>query len=199
MPKTRDAFAMREYIDNFFEIAGESNSHNFLFHFDVWTKEDYLSRIEMADSQIKKMHLLYKLVNRHLPRLNRFLASTAVKLAQNTNDKKLQSAILRGTHLLEEYKQLETLFSTGLESWRENKSGILKEIKKLSQNTFSKRLQTARKKAGYTGTETAEYLNISQKSYSQYEVGRATPPLSTIWILAQRFNVSADWLIGLKD
>ena len=47
--------------------------------------------------------------------------------------------------------------------------------------------------------EVAEFLNISQNTYSQYEIGVRNFPLDTIIRLAQFYNTSVDYLVGLTD
>lgn len=45
----------------------------------------------------------------------------------------------------------------------------------------------------------AEYLNIKQNTYSQYENGKREIPLDTLWKLADYYNTSVDYLIGRTD
>lgn len=42
-------------------------------------------------------------------------------------------------------------------------------------------------------------LNVSQSTVSAYEVGDRTPDLETIIKIANFFNVSIDYLVGLSD
>lgn len=50
---------------------------------------------------------------------------------------------------------------------------------------------------GYTQKQIAEYLGISQNTYSQYEVGILNYPVDAIVKLASFYGVSADYLLGL--
>ena len=45
----------------------------------------------------------------------------------------------------------------------------------------------------------AEYLNCSQVSYSYYEIGRRDLPISALIRLAEYYNCSTDYLLGLTD
>ena len=45
----------------------------------------------------------------------------------------------------------------------------------------------------------AAYLNCSQVSYSYYELGRRDVPTSTLIRLAEFYNCSVDYLLGLTD
>ena len=47
--------------------------------------------------------------------------------------------------------------------------------------------------------EMARMLNIHQTTYSNYELEKGNIPLETLKTLAQFFNTSVDYLIGLTD
>lgn len=52
---------------------------------------------------------------------------------------------------------------------------------------------------GYTQKEIAEYLNVKQNTYSQYEIGRLNYPIDAIMKLADFYDVSVDYLLGRTD
>ena len=45
----------------------------------------------------------------------------------------------------------------------------------------------------------AEYLNIKQNTYSQYENEQRQIPLDLLIKLAKYFNVSTDYILGVTD
>lgn len=47
--------------------------------------------------------------------------------------------------------------------------------------------------------EIAKYLNITQQQYSLYEKGIRTIPIDLIIKLAKFYDVSTDYILGLKD
>ncbi|MBQ9980111.1 MAG: helix-turn-helix transcriptional regulator [Oscillospiraceae bacterium] len=47
--------------------------------------------------------------------------------------------------------------------------------------------------------EVAEILNISQNTYSQYELGIINFPVDALIRLAEFYNTSVDYLVGLTD
>ena len=49
---------------------------------------------------------------------------------------------------------------------------------------------------GYTQSQIAEYLRISQNTYSQYEIGVLNYPVDAVIKLADFYNVSTDYLLG---
>lgn len=59
-------------------------------------------------------------------------------------------------------------------------------------------LKELRKEKKLTQIELASKLNISQKSYSNWESGKSEPTLDNIIKLAEFLNVSVDKLLGVK-
>jgi len=47
--------------------------------------------------------------------------------------------------------------------------------------------------------ELAEILNVSQNTYSQYELGIINFPVDALVRLAEFYNTSVDYLLGLTD
>ncbi len=45
----------------------------------------------------------------------------------------------------------------------------------------------------------AEYIGITQQTYSRYETGELNPSLETMAKLAEFYNTSVDYLMGLTD
>lgn len=64
--------------------------------------------------------------------------------------------------------------------------------------TFPAKLRQARKKLGLTQKAVAEETGISKASITNYELKRTQPDIETLGILADFYEVSADWLIGTK-
>ena len=49
---------------------------------------------------------------------------------------------------------------------------------------------------GYTQKKVAEYLGVSQNTYSQYEIGILNYPIEVLEKLADFYEVSVDYLLG---
>lgn len=64
--------------------------------------------------------------------------------------------------------------------------------------SFASRLKNAREKAGFTQREIEKETGIKQSTLAGYEIGRTQPDIETLGILAEFYNVSIDWLIGLE-
>ncbi len=63
---------------------------------------------------------------------------------------------------------------------------------------FPSRLKKARENIGFTQREVSRETGIPQSTLANYEVGRTEPDIETIGLLAEFYNVSTDWLFGLK-
>ena len=61
------------------------------------------------------------------------------------------------------------------------------------------RIRNLRIDRGLTQKQVAEYLNIKQNTYSQYEIGVLNYPLEAVGKLADLFGVSVDSLRGRTD
>lgn len=64
--------------------------------------------------------------------------------------------------------------------------------------TIAESLKRFRKQWGLTQKQIASVLGVSQQTYQVYE-GKSVPSASIIVQLANHFNVSADYLLGLSD
>lgn len=62
---------------------------------------------------------------------------------------------------------------------------------------FGKRLSALRKKAGYTQTDLAKELGISQRMISYYESDTEYPPASLLPDLVKLLGVTSDELLGI--
>ena len=64
---------------------------------------------------------------------------------------------------------------------------------------LSERLYSLRKEHGLTQEDAAKELGISMKSYCRYEKDEREPSASVLIQMARFYQVSLDYLVGLKD
>lgn len=64
---------------------------------------------------------------------------------------------------------------------------------------FSERLQQLRIEANLTQAQLATALNTTQRRVSYLEKEKIEPDLQTLFAIARFFDVTSDYLIGLKD
>ena len=61
------------------------------------------------------------------------------------------------------------------------------------------RIKDLREDEDITQKQLADYLNIKQNTYSQYENGQRQIPINALIKLAQYFNTSTDYILGLTN
>lgn len=62
-----------------------------------------------------------------------------------------------------------------------------------------RRLRDLREDRDLNQQELADLLNVSQTTYSRYESGALDIPSTSLIKLAQYYNTSIDYLVGLTD
>lgn len=63
---------------------------------------------------------------------------------------------------------------------------------------FYMNLKRAREEKKYTQQYVADVLSTSRTNITKYENGTLEPNIETIGQLAELYNVSTDWLFGIK-
>lgn len=64
---------------------------------------------------------------------------------------------------------------------------------------YGKRLRDLRKSHNLTTTEVGKKIHLAQSSYAAYETETRKPSLDKLELLANLYNVSTDYIIGLTD
>lgn len=62
-----------------------------------------------------------------------------------------------------------------------------------------KRIRDLREDNDLTQKQVAEKLNVTQQTYSDYELGRITITAEVLIKLSSIYGVSVDYILGLKD
>lgn len=65
--------------------------------------------------------------------------------------------------------------------------------------TFSERIKELRTQKNLSQRELADRLNLAFSTVGMYESGKRNPPVETMEIIADYFNVSLDYLSGKDD
>ncbi len=69
----------------------------------------------------------------------------------------------------------------------------------MNNNDFGKKLQDLRKENGMTQRELGDRLGYSNQTVSFWESGRREPDLDALVAIAKFFDVSVDYLLGVKE
>ena len=63
----------------------------------------------------------------------------------------------------------------------------------------TERVRALREDHDKTQAEIADLLNIGQKTYSDYELGKTRIPVDSLITLAKLYDVSMDYICGVTD
>lgn len=69
----------------------------------------------------------------------------------------------------------------------------------MNNNAFGKKLKDLRTENGLTQRELGEKLGYCNQTVSFWESGRREPDLDALVAVAKFFDVSVDYLLGLKE
>lgn len=61
---------------------------------------------------------------------------------------------------------------------------------------ISQNIRNLRKENGKLQIELAAYLNVTQTTYSKYELGKLNIPIETLIRLSDFYDISLDFLVG---
>ena len=65
--------------------------------------------------------------------------------------------------------------------------------------TYAERIRGLREDRDQTQQEIADLLNVGQRTYCDYELGKTRIPVDSLIILAELYNVSMDYICGVSD
>ena len=64
---------------------------------------------------------------------------------------------------------------------------------------YTARIRALREDNDMTQAKVAQILQVGQKTYSDYELGKTRIPIDSLIILARLYNVSKDYICGVSD
>ena len=64
--------------------------------------------------------------------------------------------------------------------------------------TCSERIRELREDRDFTQVEIAKVINVVQRTYSDYGIGKTRIPLDRLIVLARFYNVSMDYICGIS-
>lgn len=64
---------------------------------------------------------------------------------------------------------------------------------------YTERIRALREDNDMTQTKIAQLLQVGQKTYSDYELGKTRIPIDSLIVLARLYNVSMDYICGVSD
>ena len=64
---------------------------------------------------------------------------------------------------------------------------------------YKNRIRDLREDNDFNQSKIAELLNIGQKTYSDYELGKTRIPMESLIILAKFYNVDLNYICGVSE
>jgi len=64
---------------------------------------------------------------------------------------------------------------------------------------YTVRIRALREDNDMTQAKIAQLLQVGQKTYSDYELGKTRIPIDSLIILARLYNVNMDYICGVSD
>ena len=64
---------------------------------------------------------------------------------------------------------------------------------------YAERIRALREDMDKTQCEIANLLNVGQRTYCDYELGKTRIPVDSLITLAKYYNVSMDYICGVSD
>ena len=65
--------------------------------------------------------------------------------------------------------------------------------------TYAERIRNLREDRDKTQKEIAQMLNVGQRTYCDYELGKTRIPVDSLIVLARYYNVDMNYICGLSD
>lgn len=206
MPKTKDAFALRD-----FDAMKILQRRYFRKLKMPWgTDEEILQTLSVTDvtdetveekeknlstlRAIKNSLIAYiKLIDKHLLRYEKIGRDILIKNNADINTKSL--FLPREFEYSEIQRNVTKLLNRALILFNENKFNI----KQYYQKKFLSRLKQYRQAAGLTQKELAELIDVSAMAMSYYARGERDIPTYQLIRIAKVLNVTTDKLLGLQS
>ena len=64
---------------------------------------------------------------------------------------------------------------------------------------YAERIRALREDCDETQADIASLLNVGQRTYCDYELGKTRIPVDSLIVLARLYNVSMDYICGVSD
>lgn len=221
MPKTKDAFAFRDFnVDKILQRKFFSDKFDFEKDFEVSadsTNKDFLAAFKSAGQNAERRRIklkelavfsavnfgvikLYEMrLSRHMIRIAKILDALAYKIANSDEQSEnWRRQYRRAKDLDKKYFEIDFAVSRFRIAAAETYEKFNIVVKRAYRKKFSERLKWLRRSCNFTQTQLAAELDITVGAYQFYEKGKSEPSLITLIRLCNALKVSPDNLLGFK-
>lgn len=155
--------------------------------------------LNLVKTRILKDREMYQRITRHIVRLQAYEREIFNRALKSGLDDQIKKQGWRVKILINNYDWLLNLFSGYEKILSQDWHDISSRLDHLCRKNFGARLRQARIAKKMTIEDVARQLGLSRTGYGYYELGQRDLPTPTIYRLATMFDVSTDWLFGLKN
>lgn len=206
MPKTKNAFALRDFdADKFIrdKLSACGLSPNALISMDA-DKNNFadMQRARKAyqklDEELKNFR---SRLTRHNERYQRYGRLITEKVASLDDDDYYFSVLKPKSKRMMILSDKYTAIAVKILEFEDKVDGIIYNLDQYQRSYYTKifasRLRKARKAAGLTQAELATQIGMKRSSYGLYEQARNEPNVSLLAILSHELKRSPNWFLGL--
>lgn len=159
--------------------------------------ENRYEELKLCKERIKRAKKIDEWISNHVVRLQRYEKKILSAILKSGLSDKFKTKGNRVKKLLADYGWLIELFAGYEVILHKDCESLRNIVNQLYRKEFGGRLRQARIAKNMTSEDVAGKINLTRVGYGYYELGQRDPPPGAIYILAQMFDVSADWLLGL--
>ena len=213
MPKTKDAFAFRDFDIEFIFSRPQVKLNIFepvavlIGDIAVSIKDNIrVGEYREANGYIAELGTYLSAIEKYLVRIKKH-EMKVFEYYHNTNKKFLSNEIApdvakgrlqRAVFIITRYKEILSDISELANRIGKMIAVTKHEVTGKYRETFSERLRDVRKKKGFTQAEMAKRLDLSVAAYTRYENNDREPSLANLAKIATLLGTSIDYLVGLK-
>lgn len=213
MPKTKDAFALKDFDDSrilqrkFFERdnlyrqarAGGNWQYDLPTGSDNYIVDRMCSDIieafecdnyERGQDKLDRFNLRLIVVDRYMTCITRHLGRLRRYMTLRDGDARLNELVAKYQVIADAILWVKGKFVYCLED--------IEHAKRRYKQIFATRLREVRLKKKLTQTQISQMLGVAQTAYSSYEKMTREPSLTTLVRISKILNCSVDWLLGLN-
>lgn len=213
MPKTKDAFALRDfneqyifsylYFRHYLGILNEDKSDAEILDFYDARNVVHSGAAKMVKklADFQKYKVAVDTCKKVFDVRTKQLESLCTKYAQKfteTTAPMWQEKYRCAKNLQQAYNDIISKLLILQKKINELEQDGEKAIDKQRRKEFAERLQDARQKAGLKQSELARKVGVASTTVANYEQGRSDPQIPMLIRLSQVLNISADNLLGLS-
>ena len=155
--------------------------------------------LRVLENDLDKLQKKIERVDAHILQLQNYLERIVDRLISGNDNAVMRARASRAKQIYSWYERIRNELMRVVDATEELVTNSRDRLPVEFKKDFGGRLKIAREKANLSLKRVAQELDLTYTGYCQYERGLREPPLWTIRMLAELYNVSTDWLFGLKN